>query len=1021
MRKLSTLFVLMGLSMNVIAQNFDFSAVCTTGQTLYYQISNPITFEVILSPPGYPVWNGYEKPAGDLVIPEQVEYEGNDYTVVSILGSAFSQCAELTSVEIPNSVIFMGSHVFREDSTLVSVVLPNRITTIKESTFSHCLSLASVTLPDSLTSIERFAFYQCESLSSFILPNTLESIGEYAFSGCSSLSGELVIPSSVQNLGDGCFTSCSSLNSVVFPENMSSIPFSAFGGCTSLSGNLVIPDHCASIGYGAFRNCSSLSSLSIGSSVSVIGHEAFMNCTGLENIYCNTPTLPYSDPIQNNPYYEDYGVFENVPTDIPVYVNCLAIDQFQTSPHWSQFTNMQGLFFGVPSLTIEVNNPEYGSAEVVSIPVDCDNTTATLQAIPNLGHVFSYWKRNGTIVSYAPEYTFMLNHNCVMTACFDCSATVYDSIGFPDHVIARKYNAANQVTDEYVSDFSYDQNDVLYRYSFPNHRNSLFSFNEYPSKPSSISISYPDSHPTTTETLHFTYEDDHQIKHLDHYRGNDWYDEINNHYDYYYTNHRLHRKDSSCTEDGETWIWQRNNYAYENGNRIRIDSIFSGTTILSSVTTHHYNERQQVLTSQTDTYNNAGTVTSRSLKTYTYTDSNKTDSIITQVLNGNEWENSGIAHYVYDFKNRVVEYQTGSWSAENAEWDITKKVLYDFNDETQIVTISFRKKDNDDWGWDVFSGQSLFNDSLLYEWQRQLKDSYPSYNYPVNQFEISMHYHTIEQSFPILSEWYYKLEWDDGSITYQHLEYTADTTIHEERPKIIVRSNTHYDREFWTEVTHEYIYEEGNKVYWWNKDLEEFTTLYDYNAESGDEWEIKVGMESIWVHVDSVGVFEYQGDARKVLHISDVGNIFDGEIVVGFGHMTSFFPEKLMNRNAKFIVNGLRCYWVENALLYHNGDEDCDAIYSELHGVVEDDPATGSEPFAVYPNPANNVLTVAVRLPQCDSPTLEQNKYCITNLMGQTLLNGLITTEKQQINIESLPAGMYFITIDGATQKFVVK
>jgi hypothetical protein len=50
-----------------------------------------------------------------------------------------------------------------------------------------------------------------------------------------------------------------------------------------------------------------------------------------------------------------------------------------------------------------------------------------------------------------------------------------------------------------------------------------------------------------------------------------------------------------------------------------------------------------------------------------------------------------------------------------------------------------------------------------------------------------------------------------------------------------------------------------------------------------------------------------------------------------------------------------------------------------------------------------------------------EQKYRITNLMGQTVLSGNITAENQQINIKRLPAGMYFITIGNATQKFVVK
>ena len=273
-------------------------------------------------------------------------------------------------------------------------------------------------------------------------------------------------------------------------------------------------------------------------------------------------------------------------------------------------------------------------------------------------------------------------------------------------------------------------------------------------------------------------------------------------------------------------------------------------------------------------------------------------------------------------------------------------------------------------------------------------------------------HHFIEDN----SEWYYEILNDDGNITYQHLEYAADTTIGTERPKIIVRTNTIYDRnEIITETTHEYVFERDGKVYWWNKDLEEFTILYDYAAEAGDEWEIKVGTESILVHVDSVGVFEYEGNTRKILHISDAGDLFSGNIVVGYGHMTSFFPEKLMRRDAGFTVNGLRCYWVEDALLYHNGDEDCDAIYSEIHGVDEDGPSTGSGTFVVYPNPTNNILFVETRL----IASLPAQPYRVTNLMGQTLLTGNISAETQQIDIAKLPAGMYFISVGETTQKFV--
>jgi hypothetical protein len=277
----------------------------------------------------------------------------------------------------------------------------------------------------------------------------------------------------------------------------------------------------------------------------------------------------------------------------------------------------------------------------------------------------------------------------------------------------------------------------------------------------------------------------------------------------------------------------------------------------------------------------------------------------------------------------------------------------------------------------------------------------------------------IETEMNLEGEWYYEILNDDGSITYQHLEYAADTTIGTERPKIIVRSNTIYDRdEITTEVTHEYLYEDNGKVYWWNKDLQEFTTLYDLTAEAGDEWEIKVGTESVTMHVDMVEYQELNGLNIRKLRISDENDLFSGDILCSFGHMTNFFPERLMNRGKGYSVEGLRCYWVGDALLYHNGDQDCDAIYTELHnGINEDGPSTGSGTFTVYPNPTDGILFVQT----LRATSLPDQTYRITNLMGQTMLTGNISAETQQIDIAKLPAGMYFINVGETTLKFVIR
>ena len=260
------------------------------------------------------------------------------------------------------------------------------------------------------------------------------------------------------------------------------------------------------------------------------------------------------------------------------------------------------------------------------------------------------------------------------------------------------------------------------------------------------------------------------------------------------------------------------------------------------------------------------------------------------------------------------------------------------------------------------------------------------------------------------AEWYYEIHNDDGSITYQYLSCAADTTINDQPIHILVRINTLYDKQKSETITREYVFEENNKVYWWNKTLGEFTTLYDFGAEVGDEWEIKVGTQTIPVHVDAAQTVIYKSQEYKMLSISDPDDIFTGDIICGIGHLTSFFPEKLMTKGYR--VEGIRCFWQDGELVYQNGDQDCDEIYEQHH--LDVDEIENEYEFVIYPNPSHDVLFVKT----CHGASL-QSDYRITNLTGQTIMIGEITSETQQIEVSSLINGMYFINIGNVTTKFL--
>ncbi len=148
---------------------------------------------------------------GDVVIPNVVNYENVEFTVVAIGESTFARCKNLKSV-----------------------FLPNGIKSIRASAFSNCSSLSDIQLPEELTTIENQAFLSCTSLSNISLPISLTTIGSHAFLDCPSLTS-IEIPSKVTVINFQTFEGCTSLNHVVLPKDILTIDNRAFAGCSSLS------------------------------------------------------------------------------------------------------------------------------------------------------------------------------------------------------------------------------------------------------------------------------------------------------------------------------------------------------------------------------------------------------------------------------------------------------------------------------------------------------------------------------------------------------------------------------------------------------------------------------------------------------------------------------------------------------------------------------------------------------------------------------------------------------------------
>lgn len=271
---------------------------------------------------------------GDVVIPEEVEYDGETYSVISISERAFTTCSGLTSVIIPNSITSIGDYAFSGCHGLKKVSIPNTVSSIGINAFSACLTLETINIPNSLTTIKSETFNQCTCITSIVIPNSVKYIEEKAFYGCSGLTS-IEIPSSVVNIeqnaflgcynmetvtinsnyilsknyesqkafksifgsqvinyilgdavkviGDYVFQNCSNLTSITIPNSVVRIGKNIFEGCTGLT-NISIPDGITFIGNSAFENCSGLTFVSIPNSVKGIGSEVFKGCDNLASI-----------------------------------------------------------------------------------------------------------------------------------------------------------------------------------------------------------------------------------------------------------------------------------------------------------------------------------------------------------------------------------------------------------------------------------------------------------------------------------------------------------------------------------------------------------------------------------------------------------------------------------------------------------------------------------------------------------------------------------------------------------------
>lgn len=189
--------------------------------------------------------------------------------------------ANLTDLNIPNSVVSIGECAFFNAGHLNNLTLGDHVLSIGDAAFANSGYLQGVSLPHSLNFVGRNAF-DSSGLRSLRIPSSLTNIGPRAFLGLASLS-DLYIEDGVTSIGANSFAASDSLLTIRFPETLQVIGVGAFAEDFSIQ-TLVLPNSLTTIDSDAFLYADGITSIYIGTGLTSIEVEVFSaNPTCLTN------------------------------------------------------------------------------------------------------------------------------------------------------------------------------------------------------------------------------------------------------------------------------------------------------------------------------------------------------------------------------------------------------------------------------------------------------------------------------------------------------------------------------------------------------------------------------------------------------------------------------------------------------------------------------------------------------------------------------------------------------------------
>lgn len=264
---------------------------------------------------------------------------------------------------------------------------------------------------------------------------------------------------------------------------------------------------------------------------------------------------------------------------------------------------------------------------------------------------------------------------------------------------------------------------------------------------------------------------------------------------------------------------------------------------------------------------------------------------------------------------------------------------------------------------------------------------------------------------PVDAVWYYDITYAfSGNIDYHRLYCDSIVDIKGidcKKINIDYRACNNY---FYEKL---YTYEQNDTIFFYNADIDTFQILYDFNANTGDEWIINTTddniSQKIILHVDSVSTIDINSYKLPILFVT-YHYFYD----VGFGFESGTEIKSTVIKNIGdiyFLINiispedgacdvdyisNLRCYQDSDIGFYSTMSRDS-CTYSYIWTPTQ---SISESIISLYPNPVNDILNLSI-----DKGI--QFNYQLFDINGQLIKIG----NDSKLDLRSCENGLYFIKL----------